>query len=509
MEKTLAQRFFELFDGLKCAHGIYGQIAEEPSREDGKRLGKIRKTVFEPVTVELFQQHLDGKDGLGIIPIREDSSACFGAIDLDQYDGIDHTAIAKRIDNLKLPLLITKSKSGGCHFWLFAAEPVPAADMVARLQEMASLLGYGTSEIFPKQIRRSGHDKDAGSWINVAYYDGMMGGRFCVTADGNALNEDQFLTLANRRKQPIDFFGKAVSVTAELPQGPPCLQHLVQIGLPQGTRNTVLHELALYAKKVDPEGFGDMVEDFNRKYMQPSLPAEEVRTIIFSIKKKDYQYSCSKQPMVQHCNAGLCRSRKYGVGKAKEQTLALGRLRKLTTEPPIWFWDVEGFSLKLMTDEIQNPALFQRVCMEQLNKMPPVPKRTNWEEIVAEAMKDLDVIEIPDASRHAQFTEILIGYLTGSAQGQVREDLLRGVPFTEEGRTYFRLDALMRYLDIQRFKEMKRNDILSSLRDLGGRNDSLTLKGRQARYWSVPVFPIQTEGYDLPKQLTDDNKPTF
>ena len=59
---TLAEQFLKLFDGNKRAHGVFNP---EEQRGDGKRLG-VYKIIKEPPTEELWQQHLDGKQGLGI-----------------------------------------------------------------------------------------------------------------------------------------------------------------------------------------------------------------------------------------------------------------------------------------------------------------------------------------------------------------------------------------------------------------------------------------------------------
>ena len=51
----------------------------------------------------------------------------------------------------KLPLIVCRSKSGGAHVFLFTKENIPASLMQSKLKEMAIILGYEGSEIFPKQ----------------------------------------------------------------------------------------------------------------------------------------------------------------------------------------------------------------------------------------------------------------------------------------------------------------------------------------------------------------------
>ena len=97
----------EIFEGLSRAHGTY---AIKGSRQDNKLTGKAT-TVREPVTKELWQQHLEGKTGLGVIPINDESLCKFGAIDIDTYDGsIDLPKINAAIEELKVPLFPCASK---------------------------------------------------------------------------------------------------------------------------------------------------------------------------------------------------------------------------------------------------------------------------------------------------------------------------------------------------------------------------------------------------------------
>jgi hypothetical protein len=73
----LAPRFHSLFAGLERAYGKYTDIARDQSRGDGKLKGAAA-TVRAAVTDQLWSEHLAGRDGLGIIPIRDDSTAVFG-----------------------------------------------------------------------------------------------------------------------------------------------------------------------------------------------------------------------------------------------------------------------------------------------------------------------------------------------------------------------------------------------------------------------------------------------
>jgi hypothetical protein len=105
-KKEILRRFCCLFEGLKRAHGTY---REDHIGSTGKMGGKAI-TVHAEVTPQTYADHLSGKTGLGIVPIRDDNHCMFGAIDIDIYNnGISHVALERQCKELKLPLVICRS----------------------------------------------------------------------------------------------------------------------------------------------------------------------------------------------------------------------------------------------------------------------------------------------------------------------------------------------------------------------------------------------------------------
>ena len=231
----MKRKFKELFMGLERAHGSYNISGE---RADGKKQG-VAKTVRENVTVEKWEAHLAGKKGLGIIPINDDSCCRFGAIDVDQYDGLDLNKVTAKISKLKLPLWPCQSKSGGVHLYLFTKEWVPADILQGRLRDMAAALGFGGSEIFPKQTKILADRGDVGQWINMPYFGNE---RWCCITGDFIFKPYDFVerALATRLslKELEDL--KIKQPTTDFDDGPPCLQHLSTQGFPSGTRNNGL-----------------------------------------------------------------------------------------------------------------------------------------------------------------------------------------------------------------------------------------------------------------------------
>ena len=176
------EKFIQIFSGLDRA---YGQTQSRSKNEAGKLEAKswIEK---ENLTKEKWHDHLEGKEpSLGIIPIRDDNTCTWGAIDIDTYDGFDHKKLITKIVEKKLPLVVCKSKSGGAHVFLFVKEPATAKDMQIKLTEIAAWLGYGESEIFPKQIELN--SKGTGNFLNLPYNHPEFPTRYALDDEGNAL----------------------------------------------------------------------------------------------------------------------------------------------------------------------------------------------------------------------------------------------------------------------------------------------------------------------------------
>jgi hypothetical protein len=92
IQTATVHRFRALFDGLQRHYGTYDVTGVEPD-ERGKRKGKAT-TVQQPVTDELVRRHLAGEQSLGMVPVRDDATVRFGAIDIDVYADLNASAIA-------------------------------------------------------------------------------------------------------------------------------------------------------------------------------------------------------------------------------------------------------------------------------------------------------------------------------------------------------------------------------------------------------------------------------
>ena len=104
-----AEKFMAAFQGFGAAHG-QTQISNE--RRAGKQKA-ISKIVRKPLTLELIQSHLDGRQGVGSIPINENNLCKFGALDVDEYP-LDLVGLDRRLRELNVPCVVCRLKSLPC-----------------------------------------------------------------------------------------------------------------------------------------------------------------------------------------------------------------------------------------------------------------------------------------------------------------------------------------------------------------------------------------------------------
>ena len=193
-------KFKEIFLGLERAYGTFQP--KESLREDNKAEG-------ETDTQKSCRGFFVGKSSkglwpsIGIFPINDEDKCRWGCIDVDEYP-IDHVSIAQKIAGKNLPFIVTKSKSGGAHIFLFFKEYVNAGIVHHKIRDLASSMGLGHCEVFPKQekLLREGNESDweVGSFLNMPYHNGLdQTDRYAFDDKGNVLNLDGFLAEVEKK----------------------------------------------------------------------------------------------------------------------------------------------------------------------------------------------------------------------------------------------------------------------------------------------------------------------
>lgn len=495
---SLAQRFHDLFKGSDIAHGTY--VVKTSRSSDGKKQGTA-KVIREPTTVQMWEEHLNGGTGLGIIPIRSDNTCQWGAIDIDQYD-VSHKTLVSTLREHKIPAVVGRTKSGGAHVWVFLSAPVEAEEMQRKMTELAAALGYAGSEIFPKQTTILLDRGDTGNFLNMPYHSGDKSTRYGFDDNAEGLTPEQFvdyvqpfiLTPAKFRKLKVSFGTKE----GVLEEGPPCLQHLCSKGFGEGSRNNALFNLGVYARLYDPDNWEVLVQRYNMDYLHPPLSHNEVGNIIRQLKKKDYFYKCEDQPIKPFCDKEVCKGRKYGVGPSGVGS-DLSSLTKIDGDPPIWILNVDGERLELTTNGLTSQAQFQKECVAQINKYPIAVNQRAWQTRIQLLLDNLTIVEVPpDATLKGEFEDLLHAFCCERAKGEERDDILQGVAVWTEGRVYFQVKDLKKHLAVNDFNHYTSNKITLRLQDLQAEKMFWRVRGKGVHVWSLPQEYFQTDEEPIP-----------
>ena len=441
-------KFKNIFEGLKIA---YGQYQKGDREENGKQKGKAF-IVRKQVTDDLWKNHIEGKGpALGIIPITESNNCKWGCIDIDEYN-LNHHDLISRIRNLKLPLVVCRSKSGGAHVFLFTKDFVPAIRMQKTLKKMAKSLGHEGCEIFPKQTEILVERGDTGNFLNLPYYNGTSGLRYALDDNGKAASLESFYSMYDKYVQDKleEIKVEETKVLDAFPDGPPCLNKLAIQGFGEGARNNALFNIAVYYKQAKPDSWQDELVKANQNYVNPPLSNGEVQQLIKSVSRKGYdKYRCKDAPINAVCQSGLCRTKRFGVGYGEEEMPVLGSLTKYTSKPPQWFLNVNEDRIELKSEQLYSSPLFALACLDQANLVIPVPKPKDWKQYylkpLLQSIQEVEPLQSLDPVN--EIMDLLQDWTTNRQNARTLDDIFNKLPYTDDKReyTYFRMDDFFNF----------------------------------------------------------------
>lgn len=425
----LINRFAALFQGNERSYGVYMPNAKTKMM-----------TVKAAASVENVRAHLEGEQGLGSVPIMDDSKCWFGVLDIDVHGPngvhVDLIAIEEKVRKAEYPLTVCRSKSGGAHCYLFLKEPTDAVHVRASLARWATVLGYGGCEVFPKQVNLdkppTEADRPLGNWINLPYFDVSETERFAVDG-GRQVTFEYFLELAEGRRCDLREYDKGS--VEEYMQGPPCLEAMILNKVDSGSRNTAAFQAAVYLKRAYSEDWRMRLDTFNRSAFSDPLAPRELRTIIGSVGKKDYQYKCREEPCKSFCQKDMCKKRDFGItdrDSAANEIPLIDSVVKVIASPVRWEVVIKGALVEVPTDRLFNYELFRQAVAEKLHLVLPRIKPQEWDVYLAEMMTKVTVRQ--ETTLDDLIFQRLCEYLRrvrvdkSRPEEERREDLRRGTP---------------------------------------------------------------------------------
>lgn len=492
-------KIWELFDGLDRAYGTY-QITEK----DGEKLAGKGRTMQQPVTQDIWELHLSGERSIGIIPIRDDNTVLFAAIDVDIYP-LDHKELEAKVKSLNLPLVVCRSKSGGAHLYLFISPPGAMSESVRpKLAEWAAELGYSGVEIFPKQDEIRNKD-DVGNWINMPYFGGddddlrfaIIGGkRASMTA---FIKEAIFKSVTHEELDLVEIGGQQKMLEG----GPPCLNTLMRTGFPTGSRNISLFNLAVFCKKRWPDEWEDKIDDMNEELLEPPLGPGEVAQIKRNMSKKAYFYKCSDMPINSVCQRAICLTRPHGIGAGGFEPIDFkleGSIRMLT-EDVYYITSINGKRVSLDAYAIIGLHAFRVSVMQQTGYMVPNMKPRQFSEMMNNMTLEAQEVEAPRFSgKRGLILNEVINIASGANVAETWQQCLSGLPFPDEnGGVFLYPHQLVKMLKRRlQMRGLEPQQLFEALMSEGVEIDEQTIGGRG--YWylkNLELFDNENEESSL------------
>lgn len=497
--------FKEYFEGNKQN---YGEHIYQFSADGEKEKGGNKTITDKLITRKVYEAHLKGTTGLGIIPINAENKCKFAVIDIDVYDK-DFTPYLNAIKRYNFPIVPFYSKSKGFHLYVFFKHMTRAKDAIDRMRKIARVLGITlfvkqhkneAVEIFPKQDKLA--EGQRGNWINLPYFNALDSGQCAIDGD-RKLSFDEAMTTIKANLTSVEAIDEFLD---DLPFGdaPPCLQTIYilnDLGENNG-RNNYLFSFGVYLKKKDENYFEQALASVNNALPDPIETKELEETVLTSVRKRDYSYKCTNAPMCDFCDKKICRTREYGIGKEGGffTNLVFGNLTQFKAAAPYYEWEVKGQDIdhfKVLRfkneDEIIKQDMFLRLCMRELRFLPFKMKQAEWFKLVNQALSTIKVVDVDmadDTSPLVRFHNIFYDFLTGRALAQTKEQILTKRVYYDDVREkyYFRTKDFIEYLfDIKQFRAYSSGEVHGLLSDIGIIREKLYLgaQKRQIRISSV------------------------
>lgn len=499
----VAQRLWDLFKANQRSVGQY-------SPDDGKV-----HTLYRAPTVGDWEAHLNAKVGVGCVPIQDDATVWWAAIDIDNHGDdkdIPIAALDVKAREHKLPVVLCRSKSGGVHAYLFLKRPEPAPRVRALMARWAEVLGFKGAEIFPKQgslHKQASGNLSLGNWINMPYFGGTDTGRYAFHS-GKKLTVEQFLDTAESSK--ADDSSLMAPLLADHPDAPPCIQHLLTNGAGQGTRNEAMFNITVYLRRRDPESFRSAAAELNQLIFDKPLPKVECQRTILSGGRPDYSYRCGEEPIVSACDRDACLQRKYGITDKDLQTQTVvqdlpefSNLTKFITDPVRWEMTVGGKRVaNISTPQLLDWKFMRELIAEKLLRIVPMIKAQEWERILQPLMETVRIVDTPDDASVSGIIRMRLREFSAkcdlSSRGEdpaERMALLRGQPVVvkvDGARCVtFRAQDFVNYLKRTKSEELKGVNLWFAVRELGVIHQKIRVGKSIINVWYMPVQEVIAE----------------
>ena len=523
----MIDRFIKIFEGLDRA---YGQFKRNESRISVKVEGKPW-VEHKPLQRQLWENHLMGIGvSLGVFPLTDKGTCKWGAIDID-IDGLDYEELLKKIRELKLPLIMFRSKSGRAHVYLFMKDFTSAEEIRLVMRKFASRLGLADKldRIYPMQTELG--KKDTGSWLNLPYFNHEEGSRYAYKDDFDAASIEEFFEMHKKYAQESldEYLVEEIKTTKKVKSTNleslfiPCQNNCLKFNnnkVPTdiGRNDFLLHSFVwakraeTQTKKIEEYKHLDakgLLKHFNKNYLKEPLSEAEMEKTIFKSEDKEYKFLCKRPNIKKYCDASACVRHTCGISPEQAVELveakeALGNITEHCSTPPIYYDSVDvkkadGMEYRRIRVEMEGSCFRHRdkyldkladagfFAHESIQNLKP----TEFRKIMMERLrKRIYEKAEEEATPEYEFKTIMWDFLSKCTVSIIKSDLLDGACYYNEKTKEMdiRLPKLLSYLRANRDPRSIRKLTFDLKHILKAEKINGTVKNAVGKYKSCPTW---------------------
>lgn len=282
--------------------------------------------IKEKLTPEIYKEHIEGKQRIGVYPIHDKNLTKWIAYDIDIEDFNLALSIKQKAENLNLHINLERSKSKGYHGWCVFDQPVEAVKARLVFESILEELDV-KCEVFPKQDTVA--EGQYGNFIFLPLFGGSVPeGRTVFVNDNNQIIIENVNKLSEIKLTPAKYLDAIIfmrklerrkTIIEETAPGEssqdkrtfsrelPCIEKM-KLGVGKGHRDNVCLRLVInYKEKGMSRGdIETLINNWNLKNAEP-LADKDLVKVINSVFKGGYKsYGCEDAIIQNYCNKDNC-----------------------------------------------------------------------------------------------------------------------------------------------------------------------------------------------------------
>jgi len=378
----------------------------------------------EPLTEEIYEQHLTGVKRIGVYPIYDRIWCKWFACDIDVEDFGIALSIKNQANDYKIDMYIEKSKSKGYHVFCFFKEPIEAIKVRLVFEMILEQLDINC-EMFPKQDEVK--ENQFGNFIFLPLFGGDTKNNKTVFVDDNnkpimtKANELKNLNFVDTKvinelieinelgRKKVIFKEDTGNITRQTAKTLPCIEKLKQ-GVKIGYRNEAAFRIAIFYKErgLDIEEVTSLLQNWGAKQSLPKDKsarsiAHELATVVKSVYKGGYKsYGCENGLILEFCDKANC---PMIQSQNRKEKINQGVITMVFRDKEVMVFRKKEYEYRLSGFEFTNAGKFKvsltlskedKILFKDLIKLGMASNRNRFVKAADDKEIDSDLIQIED-----------------------------------------------------------------------------------------------------------------